>query len=149
MRSVRLIGAVAIARPSASPVRRAPSPGFGAFFAWDPPLGRNSPARFVLAFAEQDRDGLVHRDAFGALADEDLAERAFLDRLDLHRRLVRLDLGHDVAGRDRIAFLDQPLGELALFHGGRQRGHQDRYGHGGIRSDLWLVIGCERCGCQR
>ena len=30
-----------------------------------------------------------------------------------------------IAGLDRVAFLDQPLGEVALFHGRRQGGHRD------------------------
>src|SRR5262249_47020109 len=33
-------------------------------------------------------------------------------------------LGNDVAGLDRVAFFLVPLGEVALLHGGRQRGHQ-------------------------
>src|SRR5262249_28591596 len=45
-------------------------------------------------------------------------------RLDLHGGLVGLDLGDDVAGLDLVALLLDPLGEVALFHGGRQRGHQ-------------------------
>jgi hypothetical protein len=56
---------------------------------------------------------------------EDLAERALVDGLDLHRRLVGLDLGDDVAGLDGLAFLLQPFGEVALLHGRRQRRHQD------------------------
>ena len=40
-----------------------------------------------------------------------------------------LDLGQHVAGFDRIAFFLQPLGEVALFHRGRKRGHQDFDGH--------------------
>ena len=35
-----------------------------------------------------------------------------------------------LAGLDGVAFLDMPLGELALGHGGRQRGHQDVDRHG-------------------
>src|SRR5262249_18541727 len=39
------------------------------------------------------------------------------------------DLGDDVARLDALALGNQPLGELALLHGGRQRGHQDLGGH--------------------
>ena len=52
-----------------------------------------------------------------------LRDRAFVDRFELHRRLVGLDLGQDVAGRHAVAFLDQPFGERALFHRRRERGH--------------------------
>ena len=45
-------------------------------------------------------------------------DRALVDRLELHRRLVGLDLGEDVAGGDAVAFLDQPFGQRALLHGG-------------------------------
>ena len=57
---------------------------------------------------------------------------ALVDRLDLHGRLVGLDLGDDIAGLDAAPFGDQPLGELALFHGRRQGGHQDLGGHRGL-----------------
>ena len=56
--------------------------------------------------------------------DQDLAERALVDRLDLHGRLVGLDLGDDVAGLTvSPSFLSH--GEVALGHGRRQRRHQD------------------------
>ena len=54
-----------------------------------------------------------------------------VDRLDLHGRLVGLDLGDDVARLDRVPLLLEPLGQVALFHGGRERGHQDGDGHAG------------------
>src|SRR5581483_2639632 len=56
---------------------------------------------------------------------QDLAERAFVDRLDLHGRLVSLDLGDHVAGLHPLALFLQPFGEVALLHRGRQRGHED------------------------
>src|SRR5262249_5537292 len=61
----------------------------------------------------------------GPFRDEDLSERAFVGGLDLHGRLVGLDLGDDVAGLDRIALLLHPFGEVALLHRGRQCWHQD------------------------
>ncbi len=54
-----------------------------------------------------------------------LPSGALVDRLDLHGRLVGLDLGDHVAGLDGVALLLQPLGEVALLHGRRERGHQD------------------------
>ena len=79
----------------------------------------------VLAFARQHRDDVVDRHVLRAFRHQDLRKRAVVDRLDLHGRLVGLDLGDHVAGLDRVAFLLQPLRKVALFHGGRQRGHQD------------------------
>ena len=46
----------------------------------------------------------VHLHVLGALRHEDLAELAVVDRLDLHGRLVGLDLGDDVAGAHAVAF---------------------------------------------
>ena len=72
-----------------------------------------------------------------------LAERALVDGLDLHGRLVGLDLGDDVAGLDRVAFLLQPFGELALLHRRRERGHQNLIGMG------LLVIFCRNAAAMR
>ena len=79
----------------------------------------------ILALGGKHRDQRVDLDAFGAGRDDDLRDRAFIDSLDLHGRLVGLDLGDHVARLDLVAFLDQPLGEIALFHGRRERGHGD------------------------
>ena len=78
----------------------------------------------ILAFAGDQRDRQVDRDVLGAFGHQDLGEGAFVDRLHLHRRLVGLDLGEDVAGLDRVARLLEPLGDLAFGHGRRQRRHQ-------------------------
>ena len=75
-------------------------------------------------------DRRVDLDVLGAFRDQDLAQRALVHRLEFHRRLVGLDLGDDVAGLDRVTFLLQPFGELALFHGGRKRRHQNVDRHG-------------------
>ena len=74
-------------------------------------------------------DRRVDLDALGALGDQQLGHLALVDRLHLHGGLVGLDLGDDVAGLDVLALRHQPFGELALLHGGRQRGHQDLGGH--------------------
>ena len=68
-------------------------------------------------------------DVLAALGNEDLADPALVDRLNLHGRLVGLDLGDDVARRDLVALAHVPFGELALLHGGRQCRHEDRCRH--------------------
>ena len=90
--------------------------------------------RGILAFAEDHRDRRVDRNIIGAFRHQDLAERAFVDRLDFHGGLVGFDLGDHVAGFNGVAFLLQPFGEVALLHRRRQSGHQDRGWHGGNSS---------------
>ena len=87
--------------------------------------GRGAGGLHVLAVAGEHRDHVVDRHILRALGHQDLGDRALVDRLDLHGRLVGLDLGDHVAGLDLVAFLLEPLGKVALFHRGRQRGHQD------------------------
>jgi hypothetical protein len=84
----------------------------------------------ILALAGEHGDHLVDRHIGGAFGHEDLRQCAFVDRLDLHRGLVGLDLGDHIAGFDRVAFVLEPLGKVALFHRGRQRGHQNVDRHG-------------------
>jgi len=79
----------------------------------------------ILAFLRQHGDELIDRHVIGALRHDDLGQRAVLDGFVFHRRLVGLDLGDHVAGLDRIALFLEPLRKVALFHCGRQRGHQD------------------------
>jgi hypothetical protein len=85
----------------------------------------------ILAVGEDHGDRRVDGYVGRAFRDQDLAERTLIGRLDFHRRLVGLDLGDDIAGLDRLAFLFQPFGEVALLHRGRQRRHQNLNGHGG------------------
>ncbi len=85
---------------------------------------------FRLALLQQDGDDGIHLHALGAFGHDEPADLALVDRLDLHGRLVGLDLADHLAGFDGVAFFDMPLGELALRHGGRQRGHQDVDRHG-------------------
>ena len=75
-------------------------------------------------------DGGIDLHALGAVGDEDFAEHALIDRLDLHGGLVGLDFGDDIAGADHIAFLFEPARQGALGHGRRQGRHQDVGGHG-------------------
>ena len=84
----------------------------------------------ILALARQHGDGRVDLHALRAFRHQDLRQRALIDGFDFHRRLVGLDLGDHVARLDRVAFLLQPLGERALLHRRRQRGHQDVGRHG-------------------
>ena len=67
-------------------------------------------SRGALAVAQDHGDRRVHRDIGGAFRHQDLAERAFVDRLDFHRGLVGLDLGDHVAGLHLVALALHPLG---------------------------------------
>ena len=100
----------------------------------------------ILALAGQHGDQRVDLDAFGAGRNDDLGDRALVDGLDFHRRLVGLDLGDHVARRDLVAFLDQPLGEIALFHRGRQGRHGDVDRHvSAVPPALGSAIGRRLC----
>ncbi len=67
-----------------------------------------------------------------ALAECDLVAGGMIDvhdhpvvvRLHLHRGLVGLDVGQDVAFLDGVAHLHQPLRDHAGFHGGAELGHR-------------------------
>jgi hypothetical protein len=96
-------------------------PGAGAVS----PLPSAAGLRRVLAFFQQGSRWGVDLHALGALGDQDLAHYAFVHRLEFHRGLVGLDLGEDIAGRDRVALLHQPFRERAFLHRGGQRGHQN------------------------
>ena len=94
----------------------------------------------VLTFLEQNGDGRIDGDLLRALGDQNLAQHAFVDGFDLHRRLVGLDLGDDVARGDAVALVLQPAGEVSLGHRRRQRGHQYGDRHGSCF--LWLRGSC-------
>ena len=79
----------------------------------------------VLAVAGQNRDDVVDRHVLRTFRHQDLRDRALVDGFDFHRRLVGLDLRDHVAGLDLVALFLEPLGKVALFHRGRQRGHQN------------------------
>jgi hypothetical protein len=91
----------------------------------------------VFAIGSQNGDQRIDLDAFGAGGNDELGNDAFVDGFDFHRRLVGFDLGDHIAGLDRIAFLDQPLGEVALFHGRREGRHRDVDRH---RNTLPLLL---------
>jgi hypothetical protein len=92
--------------------------------------GRDIDFAGFFAFAQKHGNGRIDLHAFAAFGNQDLADAAFIDRLEFHGGLVGLDFGENVAGLDGVAFLHQPAGKLALFHGGRQSGHQDVRRHG-------------------
>ena len=78
----------------------------------------------IFAFCGEDGDHGIDLDVFGAGRNDDLGENAFVDGFHFHGRLVGLDFGDDVTGRNGVAFLLQPLGNRALFHRRREGGHQ-------------------------
>ena len=75
----------------------------------------------AVVVGEKRSDWLIHRHMLGAFGHQELTDAALIHRLDLHGRLVGLDLGDHVAAPHRVAFFDVPFDQLALFHGGRQR----------------------------
>jgi hypothetical protein len=77
--------------------------------------------RSVLAFFQQQGDGLVHLHALAAGRHQDLADLALVDGFHFHGRLVGLNLRDDVAGLHGLAFILEPLGEVALGHPARAR----------------------------
>ena len=97
------------------------------------------------AVLQEQRDGRVHRHVLGALRHQDCAENPFIDRFDLHGRLVGLNLGDDVARLDCIPDSFEPFGDFALSHGWRQGGHQnfDGHGSGSLESVRLRVIGAD------
>ena len=79
----------------------------------------------ILAIGGEDGDQGVDLDGFGAGRNNQLGNRAFVHGFHFHGRLVGLDLGDHVTGCDLVAFLDQPFGQITLFHGGRKGRHGD------------------------
>ncbi len=79
-------------------------------------LGSGARRCHLFTLASEHGNHRAHFHVFTAFGDQDLADSAFVDALEFHRRLVGLDLGQDVAGGYFIAFLDQPAGQCSLFH---------------------------------
>jgi hypothetical protein len=48
---------------------------------------------------------------------------AIINRFEFHRGFVGFDFRENIAGLYAIAFFDQPFGQGAFFHRGRQGGH--------------------------
>ena len=86
----------------------------------------------VCAFAflkENGNCGVFTFTPLGTGIDQDLADDAFIDGFDFHRRLVGFDFRNHVAGGDLVALFLQPLGKRAFLHGRGKRGHQNFYWH--------------------
>jgi len=81
--------------------------------------------RLVLALREDHGDWGIYGDVGGAFRHQNLTERSLVGGFHLHGGFVGLDLGEDIAGFDLVALAFVPLGKVALFHGRRQRGHQN------------------------
>src|SRR5690606_5749040 len=79
----------------------------------------------AFAFGQEQRDRRVHANALRALLHKDLAESAFVHRFHFHGGLVGLDLSNHVTGSNAVSLFLEPLGEVALLHGGRKGGHQN------------------------
>ena len=78
----------------------------------------------VLARLADDRHRIAERH-HRAGRGEDLQDHALVEGAELHRGLVRLDLGQEVVDGDGVAFLHVPGGDLALLHGGGELRHLD------------------------
>ena len=105
--------------------------------------GARSGLRHVLAFFHHNGDHVVDLHTFSAFRHHDLADDPFIDSLEFHGGFVRLDLGQNIAGRNGITFLHEPLGQRAFFHGGREGGHQNFGCH---VSSLLRDFGCVDIG---
>ncbi len=118
--------------------------GRGSFFLWRFGLcnfllrslgfglgrGRSSVAALcrlshILAIGGEDSDQGVDLDRFRACGNHELGDRALIDGFHFHGCLVGLDLGDHVTGCDLVAFLDQPFGQITLFHRRRKGRHGD------------------------
>ena len=89
-------------------------------------------------FAAEPRDRRIDLHFLGPFRNQQRLDHAFVDRLDLHGRLVGLDLGDHVARADIVPHLHMPLGEGSLLHRGRQRRHQ-HVGHAAALSEYTSV----------
>ena len=76
----------------------------------------------VFSIAGDDADDVIDRHVLCAFGDDDLGEHALVDGLDLHRRLIGLDLGQHVARLDRIALFLSHLARLPFSIVGERAG---------------------------
>ncbi len=86
--------------------------------------GRRDNSGNVLFRLTDDGDELSHLDS-RALRRDDRPQDAFASCRQFHDGLVRLHFGQDVAGRDGVSLLLQPLDKLPLLHSGGERFHND------------------------
>ena len=82
-----------------------------------------------LAIFGQTRDRRANGHILAACLDEDDGQNTVIDSLDLHGRLVGLDLGNHIAASHRVADRDIPCGERARLHGRGQGRHQNFDSH--------------------
>ncbi len=82
-----------------------------------------------LAIFGQTRDRRADGHILAACLDEDDGQNTVIDSLDLHGRLVGLDLGNHIAASHRVADRDIPCGECARLHGRGQGRHQNFDSH--------------------
>ena len=94
--------------------------------------------RGVLALLAEDRDRSAELEGL-ALLGHQLQDDAGVEGLELHRRLVGLDLGDHLTALDLVADGDVPLGDHALLHRIGESGEFDDGCHGTICS-----LGCSR-----
>jgi hypothetical protein len=96
-----------------------------------PPLFFIAPRRGIFAVSQQHGDDGVHLHTLGALGDLDLAE---VPSSTASTSMVALSVSISAitSPDEPVAFFLQPLGQLALFHGRRQRRHQNINRHGAL-----------------
>ena len=84
----------------------------------------------IVSLAGDDPNDIIDRNIGSSIRHNDFGEHAFVDRLDLHGRLVGFDFGQHITRLDWVAHLFQPTREVAFFHSRRQGWHKDVDGHG-------------------
>ena len=82
-----------------------------------------------LAIFGQTRERRADGHILASCRDEDDGQNTVIDSLDLHGRLVGLDLGNHIAAPHRVADRDIPGGERARLHGWGQGRHQNFDSH--------------------
>ena len=81
---------------------------------------------------------------------QDLAEHAAAHRFHFHIHFIGLDFDHGVAGGNGVAFLLEPLQDLALRHRIAALGHHYLNGHGEPSLRNWkLEIGDRAIGNKK
>ena len=104
-------------------------PGFGNRRRRRGSSGRRRHVIHGLAILGQARDRRADSDVFGPGLDENDGQNTVIDRLDLHGRLVGLDLGDHIAASHGVADRDIPGRERPCLHGRREGRHQNFDSH--------------------
>src|SRR5690606_1715270 len=87
----------------------------------------NSVSAFTVL--KEDCDWRIDLYTFSAGSNEELANDAFVNSFNFHCCFVGFNFRDHVAGNNLIAFLLNPVGEGALFHGWGKRWHENFYRH--------------------